>query len=86
MSQQPTLVSLAVNNLPFTPTRVRHYLIDHTHSNSHTVWAGMGKPAMPNADHAAWAKVEDVAATIMFLASPQNRVTRGAVVPVYGRS
>ena len=44
------------------------------------------RQAMPNADHAAWAKVEDVAATIMFLASPQNRVTRGAVVPVYGRS
>jgi NAD(P)-dependent dehydrogenase (short-subunit alcohol dehydrogenase family) len=44
------------------------------------------RKAMPNADHAAWARVEDVAATIMFLASPQNRVTRGAVVPVYGRS
>jgi NAD(P)-dependent dehydrogenase (short-subunit alcohol dehydrogenase family) len=44
------------------------------------------RKAMPKADHAAWAKVEDVAATILFLASPQNRVTRGAVVPVYGRS
>jgi NAD(P)-dependent dehydrogenase (short-subunit alcohol dehydrogenase family) len=44
------------------------------------------RKAMPNADHAAWAKVEEVAATILFLASPQNRVTRGAVVPVYGRS
>ncbi len=44
------------------------------------------RKAMPNADHAAWAKVEDVAATVLFLASPRNRVTRGAVVPVYGRS
>jgi NAD(P)-dependent dehydrogenase (short-subunit alcohol dehydrogenase family) len=44
------------------------------------------RKAMPKADHAAWAKVEDVAATILFLASPQNRVTRGAVVPVYGMS
>jgi NAD(P)-dependent dehydrogenase (short-subunit alcohol dehydrogenase family) len=42
--------------------------------------------AMPKADHAAWAKVEEVAATISFLASPENRVTRGAVVPVYGRT
>jgi NAD(P)-dependent dehydrogenase (short-subunit alcohol dehydrogenase family) len=42
--------------------------------------------AMPKANHAAWAKVEEVAATILFLASPENRVTRGAVVPVYGRS
>jgi len=29
---------------------------------------------------------EEVAATILFLASPENRVTRGALVPVYGRS
>jgi len=27
-----------------------------------------------------------VAATILFLASPENKVTRGAIVPVYGRS
>jgi NAD(P)-dependent dehydrogenase (short-subunit alcohol dehydrogenase family) len=44
------------------------------------------RKAMPKADHGAWAKVEDVAATILFLASPENRATRGAVVPVYGRS
>src|SRR5262249_36454969 len=44
------------------------------------------RQAMPDADPAAWAKVEDVAAMILFLASPENRVTRGAVVPVYGRS
>jgi len=44
------------------------------------------RKAMPDADPAGWAKVEDVTATILFLASPENRVTRGAVVPVYGRS
>jgi NAD(P)-dependent dehydrogenase (short-subunit alcohol dehydrogenase family) len=44
------------------------------------------RAAMPKADHAAWPKVEEVAATILFLASPQNAVTRGAIVPVYGRS
>jgi NAD(P)-dependent dehydrogenase (short-subunit alcohol dehydrogenase family) len=42
--------------------------------------------AMPKADYSRWPKVEEVAATILFLASPDNRVTRGAVVPVYGRS
>ncbi len=42
--------------------------------------------AMPNADFALWPKVEEVAATIVFLAAPENRVTRGAVVPVYGKS
>jgi NAD(P)-dependent dehydrogenase (short-subunit alcohol dehydrogenase family) len=41
---------------------------------------------MPNADFSAWPKVEEVAATILFLASPENVVTRGAVVPVYGKA
>ena len=44
------------------------------------------RAAMPQADHAAWPKVEEVAATIVFLASPDNKVGRGGVVPVYGRS
>jgi NAD(P)-dependent dehydrogenase (short-subunit alcohol dehydrogenase family) len=42
--------------------------------------------SIPNADFSLWPKVEEVAATIVFLASPDNRVTRGAVVPVYGKS
>jgi NAD(P)-dependent dehydrogenase (short-subunit alcohol dehydrogenase family) len=44
------------------------------------------RTSMPKADFALWPKVEDVAATIVFLASPDNRVTRGGVVPVYGKS
>jgi len=40
---------------------------------------------MPKADHAAWPKVEEVARTIVFLASPDNKVTRGGIVPVYGK-
>ena len=41
--------------------------------------------AMPKADHSAWPKPDEIARTIAFLASPENQVTRGAVVPVYGR-
>ena len=44
------------------------------------------RQAMPKADYSLWPKVEEVAATIAFLASPENRVTRGAIVPVYGKS
>jgi NAD(P)-dependent dehydrogenase (short-subunit alcohol dehydrogenase family) len=44
------------------------------------------RAAMPKADFDAWPKVEEVAATILFLASAENTVTRGAVVPVYGKS
>jgi NAD(P)-dependent dehydrogenase (short-subunit alcohol dehydrogenase family) len=44
------------------------------------------RKAMPKANFDAWPKVEEVAATIAFLASPDNRVTRGAIVPVYGKA
>src|SRR5947199_985881 len=44
------------------------------------------RQAMPKADYALWPKVEEVAETIAFLASPDNRVPRGAIVPVYGKS
>lgn len=41
--------------------------------------------AMPKADHSAWPKPDQIARTIVYLASPENQVTRGAIVPVYGR-
>ena len=41
---------------------------------------------MPKADFSAWPKVEEVASTILFLASPANTITRGAIVPVYGKT
>lgn len=44
------------------------------------------RAAMPDADHAAWPTPEQIAETVAFLASPQNAVTRGALVPVYGKS
>jgi len=44
------------------------------------------RAAMPKADHAAWPKLEEVAATILHLSSPANKVGRGAIVPVYGRA
>ena len=43
------------------------------------------RAAMPDADFGAWPKVEEVAQTIVHLASPENGAARGAVVPVYGR-
>jgi NAD(P)-dependent dehydrogenase (short-subunit alcohol dehydrogenase family) len=41
--------------------------------------------SMPNANHAVWPKPAQIAQSIAFLASPDNQVTRGAIVPVYGR-
>lgn len=43
------------------------------------------RAAMPEADHSAWPSVEDVASAIAFLASPDNALTSGLVMPVYGR-
>lgn len=44
------------------------------------------RDAMPNAPHDRWPNPEEIASTILFLASPENAVTRGTLVPVYGKS
>jgi NAD(P)-dependent dehydrogenase (short-subunit alcohol dehydrogenase family) len=41
------------------------------------------RAAMPEADHTKWVAPAAAAELIAFLASPDNRVTRGAVIPVY---
>jgi NAD(P)-dependent dehydrogenase (short-subunit alcohol dehydrogenase family) len=41
------------------------------------------RSAMPDAPHHLWVHPTAIAELIVFLASPDNRVTRGAVVPVY---
>ncbi len=43
------------------------------------------RAAIPGAKHADWASVDEVAATIVFLASPENGCTRGALVPAWGK-
>ena len=44
------------------------------------------RAAMPQADYGRWVQPADIAQIIAFLAAPDNRVTRGAVIPVYGGS
>ncbi len=44
------------------------------------------RSAMPDADHDAWPKPAQMATTILFLASADNQLTSGSLVPVYGRS
>jgi len=44
------------------------------------------RQSMPKADFNLWPKVEEVAATVVQLASPGNGVTRGAIVTTYGRT
>lgn len=40
------------------------------------------RAAMPSADHGAWPKVEDIARTYLFLASPASGLISGAAIPV----
>jgi NAD(P)-dependent dehydrogenase (short-subunit alcohol dehydrogenase family) len=44
------------------------------------------RAAMPKADFGRWVGLEDAAAAIAWLASPANRATSGAVLPLYGRA
>lgn len=44
------------------------------------------REAMPKADFSRWPKCDQLADTIAFLASPQNAVSRGGLIPAYGRA
>lgn len=44
------------------------------------------REAMPDADYDKWPKPAELAKTMRYLASPENDVTTGAIVPVYGRA
>ena len=45
----PAEVTVELHHLPFpaAQARVRHWRIDHTHSNAYTVWQEMGRPQDP---------------------------------------
>ena len=40
------------------------------------------RTAMPNANHAAWPKIPDIAASYLYLALPASRLVNGAALPV----
>jgi NAD(P)-dependent dehydrogenase (short-subunit alcohol dehydrogenase family) len=44
------------------------------------------RAAMPKADFTIWPKPAQIAQTIAFLASPENALTTGTLIPVYGRA
>lgn len=44
------------------------------------------RAAMPRAHHESWPKPAEIARAILWLASPENELTTGAVLPVYGNS
>jgi xylan 1,4-beta-xylosidase len=68
-------VTVMVRHLPCAgrPVRLRHYRIDHTHSNSYSAWVAAGRPQDPSAGQLAAIRAhEDLA-----LCAPE-RVIEGA--------
>ncbi len=51
-----------------------------------TIDTPANRASMPKADHASWPTPAQLAETIAFLASEQNALTTGTLVPVYGRA
>ncbi|MDQ3368007.1 MAG: SDR family oxidoreductase [Myxococcota bacterium] len=51
-----------------------------------TIDTPANRAGMPDADHSAWPKPAELAEAIAFLASPENTVTSGTLLPVYGRA
>jgi NAD(P)-dependent dehydrogenase (short-subunit alcohol dehydrogenase family) len=51
-----------------------------------TIDTPANRAAMPSADHAKWTRPADIARAIVWLASPDNAVTTGAVIPVFGQN
>lgn len=51
-----------------------------------TIDTPANRAAMPKADHDTWPKPEEIAEAIAFLASPENTLTSGTLLPVFGRA
>lgn len=51
-----------------------------------TIDTPANRASMPEADHGKWPKPAELAEAIAFLASPQNTLTTGTLVPVFGRA
>jgi NAD(P)-dependent dehydrogenase (short-subunit alcohol dehydrogenase family) len=51
-----------------------------------TIDTPANRKAMPSADHGSWPKPAQIAETIAFLASADNALTTGTLVPVFGRA
>jgi len=51
-----------------------------------TIDTPANRAAMPGADHGAWPKPAQLAQAIAFLISPENALTTGTLVPVFGHA
>jgi xylan 1,4-beta-xylosidase len=80
---QSSVVSLTLNNLPFTgAVRIRQYIVDSAHANSYRTWLAMGSPTKPT--QAQWVTLRDSAELCYYETTLQP--TGGAVTFKYAQS
>ncbi len=85
-SSKSSQVKLTVNSIPGTGAlKIRHYLLDRSHSNAYQVWAGLGKPAKPA--EAQWTQIA-AAAELCYFETTATGTSWSATYPqnVYGVS
>jgi NAD(P)-dependent dehydrogenase (short-subunit alcohol dehydrogenase family) len=51
-----------------------------------TIDTPANRAAMPSADHSKWTAPDEIARAIVWLASPDNAATTGAIIPVFGKN
>jgi len=51
-----------------------------------TIDTPANREAMPDADYDKWVKPSAIANQVLYLISEENTITRGAIIPVYGKS
>ncbi|HXU02504.1 MAG TPA: hypothetical protein VN903_16180 [Polyangia bacterium] len=69
-STKSNVVSLTLNNLPFTGAiRVRQYIVDRDHANAYRAWQAITAPPTPN--QAQWVKLRDAAELCYFETTAQ---------------
>jgi xylan 1,4-beta-xylosidase len=85
-SSLSSVVSLTLNNLPFTgPVRVRQYVVDRNHANAYRAWIAMNRPPRPT--QAQWVTLRDAAELCYYETTAQpaaGAVTLKFAQNVYG--
>jgi xylan 1,4-beta-xylosidase len=85
-SSAPTdSVILTVNNIPWAPgqVHVEDFLVDTTHSNTHTKWVTLGKPAVPS--NAQWDSLRNVSNLAHFDSATTTTLTGTTFTKAYSQ-
>lgn len=69
----PAEIAIALNGVPAATTQLRHYRIDHEHSNAYATWLALGSPQQVSATQR---QALEQAGQLALLAPPTSATTR----------